>query len=127
MGEGEYKRNFKMCYLGFKRLKFSCCLVVKWGPTFFATPWNVTGQSPLSMGFLRQEYWSGLLFPSPGDLPDPGSKPVSPELAGRFFTAEPPGKPEDSSRGYQIFIAVSIICRSIYLSKILSLKAGRTE
>ena len=48
---------------------------------------------PLSMGFSRQEYWSGLSFSLPGDLPDPGIKPVSPALAGKFFTAEPPGKP----------------------------------
>ena len=47
------------------------------------------------MGFSRQEYWSGLLSPSPGDLPDPGIEPVSPALAGRFFTTEPPGKPCD--------------------------------
>jgi len=45
------------------------------------------------MGFPRQEYWSRLLFPSPGDHPNPGIKPTSPELAGRFFTTEPPGKP----------------------------------
>ena len=45
------------------------------------------------MGFSRQEYWSGLPFPPPGDLPNPGIKPVSPALAGRFFTTEPPGKP----------------------------------
>ena len=45
------------------------------------------------MGFPRQEYWSGLLFPSPGDLPDPGIKPESPALAGRFFTTALPGKP----------------------------------
>ena len=44
-------------------------------------------------GFSRQEYWSGLPFPSPGDLPDPGIKPRSSALAGRFFTTEPPGKP----------------------------------
>ena len=47
----------------------------------------------LSMGFFRQGYRSGLPFPSPGDLPDPGIEFVSPALAGRFFTAEPPGKP----------------------------------
>ena len=47
---------------------------------------------PLSMGFRRQEYWSGLPFPSLGDLPDPGIKPMSPALAGGFFTAEPSGK-----------------------------------
>ena len=45
------------------------------------------------MGFSRQEYWSGLPFPPPGDLPDSGVKPVPPALAGAFFTAEPPGKP----------------------------------
>ena len=45
------------------------------------------------MGFPRQEYWSWLLFPSPGDLPDPGIEPMSPTLAGRFFTTEPHGKP----------------------------------
>ena len=50
-------------------------------------------QTPLSMGFPRQEYWSGLLFLSLGDLPIPGIEPASPALAGRFFTTEPPGKP----------------------------------
>ena len=49
-------------------------------------------QAPLSMGFSRQEYWSGLPFHSPGDLPEPGIKPVSLGLAGRFFTTEPPRK-----------------------------------
>ena len=58
------------------------------------TPRTVACQASLSMGFSRQEYWSGLLFLSPGDLPDPGIEPVSPALAGRFFTTEPPGKPE---------------------------------
>ena len=55
----------------------------------FATPWTVAHQAPLSMGFPRQEYWSGLPFPIPGDLPDPEVEPASPEL----FTTEPPGKP----------------------------------
>ena len=50
-------------------------------------------QAPLFMGFPRQEYWSGLPFPSPGDLLNPGIEPTFPALAGRFFTAEPPGKP----------------------------------
>ena len=57
---------------------------------------TVAGQAPLSMEFSRQEYWSGLLCPPPGDLPDPGIKPMSPAspaLAGGFFTTEPPGKP----------------------------------
>ena len=55
----------------------------------FATPWTVACQAPLFMGFFRQEYWSGLPFPPPGDLPDPGiepASPMSPEFAGRFFT-----------------------------------------
>ena len=59
----------------------------------FVTPWTVACQVCLSMGFPRQEYWSELLFPIPGDLPDPGIKSVSPALAGRFFITEPPGKP----------------------------------
>ena len=52
----------------------------------FATPGTVAHQAALSMGFSRQEYWNGLPFPSPGDLPDPGIKPGSPALAGGFFT-----------------------------------------
>ena len=60
----------------------------------FVTAWTVAHRAPLSMGFSRQDYWSGLPFPSPGDLPDPGIEPTSP-LAGRFFTAEPPGKPSN--------------------------------
>ena len=61
----------------------------------FVTPWTVARQAPLSMGFPRQEYWSGLPFPPPGDLSDSGIKPESPAapaLAGRFFTTESPGK-----------------------------------
>ena len=50
----------------------------------FATPWTVACQAPLSMGFSIQEYWSGLPFPPPGDLPDPGIEPTSPALAGRL-------------------------------------------
>ena len=52
----------------------------------FATPWTVARQPPLSMGFPRQEYWSGLPFPSPGSLPNSGIEPVSPALEGGFFT-----------------------------------------
>ena len=55
-------------------------------------PMDHSPPAPLSMGFSRQEYWSGLLFPSPGDLPDPGTEAAPPELAGRFFTLAPPGK-----------------------------------
>ena len=58
-----------------------------------AIPWTVASQAPLSMGFSRQEYWSGLSFSSLGDLPNPGIKPTSPAFAGGFFTTEPPRKP----------------------------------
>ena len=59
----------------------------------FMTPQTVAGQAPRSMGFPREENWSGLPFPSLGDLPDPGIELMSPALAGGFFTTEPPGKP----------------------------------
>ena len=52
---------------------------------FFVTPWTVACQAPLSIGFPRTEYWSGLPFPSPGDLPDPEIEPTSPSLAGGVF------------------------------------------
>ena len=56
-------------------------------------PWTVAHQAPLSLGSPRQDYWSGLPFPSPWDLPNPGIELVSPALSGEFFTTEPPGKP----------------------------------
>ena len=61
----------------------------------FATPWTVDDQTPLSMGFSRQGYWSGLPCPPPGDLPDPGIEPaslMSPALAGGFFTTSTTGE-----------------------------------
>ena len=76
--------NTSVCVLG--------CSVV----SDSATPWTVAHQAPLSMGFSRQEYYSELLVPASGDLPDPGIKftSVSPALAGRFFTTVPPGRPK---------------------------------
>ena len=74
-----------MCVLG--------CSVVS---NSLVTPWIIACQAPLSMGFSRQEYRSGLPCPSPGDLPDSGNEPASlmfPALAGSFFTPEPPGEP----------------------------------
>ena len=58
----------------------------------FATPWTITYEASPSMGFSRQEYWSGLPFPSPGDLPNPGIEPGSPTLEADTLTSEPPGK-----------------------------------
>ena len=59
----------------------------------FATPWTVAFQAPPSMGFSRQEYWSGVPLPSPGDLPDPGIELGSPSLQADALPSEPPGKP----------------------------------
>ena len=61
----------------------------------FATPWTIAYQAPPSMGFSRQGYWSGLPFPSPGDLPNPGIKPRSPALQADALTSEPPGRTWD--------------------------------
>ena len=58
-----------------------------------ATPWTVAYHAPLPVGFSRQEYWSGLPFPSPGDLPNPGIEPGSPTLQADALPSEPPGKP----------------------------------
>ena len=69
-----------------------CHLVAKSCPTL-VTPWTVACQAPLSMGFSRQEYWSGLPFPSPGHLPDPGIELWSPALQVDSLPSEPPGKP----------------------------------
>jgi len=57
------------------------------------TTWTAARQAPLSTGFSKKEYWRGLPFPSPGNLPDPEIKPAFPAVAGRLFTTEPPGKP----------------------------------
>ena len=61
----------------------------------FATPWTVAHWAPPSMGFSRQEYWSGVPFPSPGDLPDSGIEPRSLALEADALTSEPPGKPQN--------------------------------
>ena len=58
----------------------------------FATAWTVAHQTPLSMGFPRQEYWSGLIFSPPGDLSDPGIQPMTPALQANSLPTEPPGK-----------------------------------
>ena len=62
------------------------------GSVAVVTPWTVACQVPLSMGFPRQDCWSGLPFPSPGDLPDPGMKPRSPALQADSLPSEPRGR-----------------------------------
>ena len=66
----------------------------------FSTPWTVAHQAPPSMEFSRQEYWSGLPFPSPGDLPDPGIEPGSPTLRADTLPSEPPGNSNTSHKEY---------------------------
>ena len=102
-------------------LTFSPLSEVKWSESLsrvrhFATPWTVAYQAPPSMGFSRQEYQSGLPFPSPGDLPDPGIKPGSPAFQGDALTSEPPGKPYiyiglSSSNYTQTLLYLMNICR----------------
>ena len=75
---------------------------------FFATPWTVAYQAPLSMGFSRQECWSGLPFTSPGDLPNPGIKPGPPVLQADALPSEPPGKPS------KFHIYALIYCAGIF-------------
>ena len=70
----------------------------------FATSWTVAYQAPPSIGFSRQEYWSGLPFPSPGDLPDPGIEPGSPALEANALTSEPPGKSRTGRPGVLWFM-----------------------
>ena len=62
----------------------------------FATPWTVAYQAPPSIGFSRQEYWSGVPFPSPGDVPDPGIEPGASELQADALPSEPPGSPNST-------------------------------
>ena len=81
----------------------------------FATPWTVAHQAPLSMGFLRQECWSGLLFPFPGDLPNPLIEPVSPELASRFAMLNHQGNPIMISRTGNVALFEWQCYKSIYI------------
>ena len=77
----------------------------------FATPWAVACQAPLSVGFSRQEYWSGFPFPSPGDLPNPGIKPRSNAFQADALSSEAPGKP----RVYIFTIIYIDICIYVYI------------
>ena len=84
--------NFIFYYLNIDSIYMRTCAQLPRWVWLFATPWTVARQAPLSIGFLRQEYWSVLPFPSPGDILNPGIEPRSPAFAGGFFTTEPPGK-----------------------------------
>ena len=92
----------------------------------FMTPWTAAHQAPLSMGFSRQEYWSGLPFPSPRDLPNPGIEPGSPALQADTLPSEPPGKSRllqiaglpffHGQVTFLIYVYYSLLCHS-YINK----------
>ena len=86
-------------------LPSSCWSIANLCPTLW-DPMDYTHQAPLSVGFPRQEYWSGLLLPSPGDLSNPGIELVSSALTGEFFTTEPPGKPPQSIQGSEMIYGI---------------------
>ena len=90
------------------------CMLSHFSCIWLCNPWTVALQAPLTMAFSRQAYWSGLLCPPPGNLPDPGIELVvlmAPALAGRFFTTEPPGEPTEMIVLYRkgcIFLATYV-------------------
>ena len=88
-----------------------CCYLVTKSCLTLEISWTVACQVPLSMGFPRQEYWSGFSFPSAGDLPDTGTKPMSPALADRFFITDRQGSPRGMINDVHIslFIFISLL------------------
>ena len=113
--------------LGIVNMMRYCAMIMLWVCVqllscvqLFETRWTVTHQAPLSLGFSRQEYLSGLPCPPPGDIPHPGIKPASlgsPALAGRFFTAEPPG---DSKTSVPIIYSIKELAQTPLLCKVTS-------
>ena len=103
----QYRVNF-VCYL------LSCVWL-------FVTPWTVASQAPLSMEFWRPEYWSGLSFPSPGDLPNPGIKPGSRAVQADSLLSGPPGKSHKTNLEYTQFLRFCssrpTLSTKIYFSK----------
>ena len=85
-------------------------------PNSFVIPWTVAHRAPLSLGFPRQEYWSGLSFPSPRDLSYPGIELTSPAVASRFFTTESTGK------SYVFFgkVSIQVFCPFFWLDCLFS-------
>ena len=96
----DFRKYFMSTYLLF--LQVYVCMPSYPVVSDSVTPWAVTHQAPLSMEISRQEYWSGLPCPPPGDLPDPGIKAISPTLQVDFLPSEPPGKPKTINSELQI-------------------------
>ena len=93
----------------FTQLPMLCGLSCSVLSNSFVTPWTVAHQAPLSMGFSRQEYWSGLPCPPPANLPNPGIEPRSPTLQMDSLLSEPPGKPKNTGVG-----SLSLLQRSCW-------------
>ena len=97
LGHKRHSKHFCLPHLcdfkDFGRWNKHCCCLVAKSCLAFCDPWTIACQAPLSLGFPRQEYWSGLLGPSVDDLPEPGIKPASPVLQADSLPSEPPGKP----------------------------------
>ena len=91
----------------------------------FVTSWTAAHQAPLSMGFSRQEYWSGLLCPPPGDLPYPRIEPMSSALPGRFFTPEPLGKPPHVKSRCRYFRSIVVVPQSSQRPELLLSSASK--
>ena len=103
-----------MCPCTIKYLNFVCVSVSQSYLTL-ETPWAVAHQAPLSKRFSRQEYWRGLPFPSPGDLPDPGIEPTFPALQVDSLLSEPPGKSPQFSDTIKIQLSLERKLRHIDL------------
>ena len=107
---------------------YACCVCAQY-VRLFATPRTITCQAPLSMAFFRQECWSELPFPPPGDLPDQGIKPASPAspvLAGRFFTAEPVARLEAYACRHAIHLIFSVLLSVLRLQGRMRCKEAST-
>ena len=93
----------------------------------FETPWTVACQAPPSKGFSRQEYWSGLPFPSPGDLPNPGIKPRSPSLKAASLLSDPPGRPIELFKWGHGSVITSFSASNLFCYYCWRINMGRKE
>ena len=105
-----YLGNWKMLYIYINAMCLCASSLSR--VRLFATPWTVAHQTPLSMGFSKQEYWNGLPCPPPGDLPNPGIEPRSPALQADSLLSEPPGKPINAIDLYKRYRCVSAAAAS---------------
>ena len=98
-----------------KAFRVACMLSRFSRVRLFATLWTVAYQVPPSMGFSRQEYWSGVPFPSPGDLPHPGIEPGSPALEADALASEPPGKPSKRPPNRSMLLQMAKFCSFFFM------------